>query len=47
MAEKISINYNFHHNSKNTIEKQILSVLGQSYPPLEYVFVDGGQKMEQ
>lgn len=43
MAEKISI-ITISYNSKNTIEKTILSILGQSYRPLEYVFVDGGSK---
>ena len=34
MAEKISI-ITISYNSKNTIEKTILSILGQSYRPLE------------
>ena len=43
MAEKISI-ITISYNSQKTIEKTILSILGQSYRPLEYVLVDGGSK---
>lgn len=43
MAEKISI-ITISYNSRKTIEKTILSILGQSYRPLEYVLVDGGSK---
>ena len=46
MAEKISI-ITISYNSKNTIEKTILSILGQSYRPMGYVLLMVDQKMEQ
>lgn len=41
MAEKISV-ITISYNSIKTIEKTFMSVLAQSYRPLEYVLVDGG-----
>lgn len=43
MSEKVSI-ITISFNSEQVIEKTIKSVLGQSYRPLEYVFVDGASK---
>lgn len=41
MLEKITI-ITISYNSEKTIEETILSVLNQTYRPLEYILVDGG-----